>query len=216
MDMHLGLLKSIKRYVMRLGPIVAAFLLLAAPIAYGDTLATVTGGQTPIDISLYVGQSFSVLGSGSYTNIVFNFFTPAGDPYALGTGYLFSNAYTGTPTGLASAAGYLGSAVSASNTYSFAPSVTLTAGNTYYFFEDTLVPQGSIGGGPASSDFYYAAYGANALFGPGVSGTSNYLVTGDLITESESPVPEPSSLALLGSGTVATLVGLRRRINCRS
>jgi PEP-CTERM motif-containing protein len=201
---------------MRLRPTIALFLMLAATVAYGDTLATVTGGQNPIGIPLYVGQSFSVFGSGSYTNIVFNFFTPAGDPYALGTGYLFSTAYAGTPTGLSSAAGYLGSAVSENSTYSFAPSVTLTAGNTYYFFEDSLVPQGSIAGGPASSNLYYAAYGPNELFGPGVSGTSNYLVMGSLVIESESPVPEPSTLVLLSSGTLATLVGLRRRIARRN
>jgi hypothetical protein len=201
---------------MRLRSLIAPFLMFAATLAHGDTLATVTGGQTPIDISLYIGQSFSVLGSGSYTNIVFNFFTPAGDSYALGTGYLFSNAYAGTPTGLSSAVGYLGSAISSNNTYSFAPSVTLTAGNTYYFYEDSLVPQGSIAGGPASSDLYYAAYGPKELFGPGVSGTSNYLVTGSLLTESESPVPEPSSLALLSSGTLAVLVGLRKRIRRQS
>jgi PEP-CTERM motif len=198
---------------VRLRPILAVVSILFASVcAYGDTLATVTGGTTPIAISLYVGQSFSVFGSGNYNDISFNFYTPGEDPYAIGTGYLFSAPYGGTPTGLSSAApGYLGSAIASGNTYSFDSSVILSAGNSYYFYEDALVPEGTIVGGPASSNLYYAAYGPNELFGPGVSGTSNFLVTGDLTLGSVAATPEPSSLILLTSGVLGSLMVLRQK-----
>ena len=197
---------------MRLRLIMAVVSIMSASVcAHGDTLASVTEGTTPIAISLYVGQSFSVFGSGTYNDINFNFYTPGETPYAIGIGYLFSAPYGGTPTGLSSAApGYLGSAVAAGSTYRFDPSVILSAGNSYYFYEDALVPEGTIAGGPASSNFYYAAYGPNELFGPGVSGTSNFLVTGDLTVGSVAPTPEPSSLVLLASGMVGSLTLLRQ------
>jgi hypothetical protein len=89
---------------MRLRSILAVVCLVAAAVcAHGDTLAAVTGGTDPIDSSLYLGQSFSVFGSGSFTDINFNFYAPGESPYSIGTEYLFSAPYMGTPIGLNSA-----------------------------------------------------------------------------------------------------------------
>jgi PEP-CTERM motif len=195
---------------MRLLSVLAIVSILSAGVcAHGDTLATVTGGTQPIGASLYVGQSFSVFGSGSYTDISFNFYAPGLDPYAIGTGYLFSAPYTGTPAGLSSTSGYLGSATAAGDVYSFGSSVTLSGENTYYFYENSLVPLGAITGGPTSSDLFYESNLPNGNFGPGL-GTTDYLVTGTPTTLGSAATPEPSSLVLLGTGLLGSLAALRR------
>jgi hypothetical protein len=90
----------------------------------------------------------------------------------------------------------------------FGSTVTLSGGNSYYFYEDSLVSDGSIIGGPTSSNFFYEADNPNGIFGPDL-GTSDYLVTGTPVTVGAAPTPELSSLILLGTGLLGSLAVLR-------
>jgi hypothetical protein len=199
---------------MRLGYCVVmtiASMLSVNVCAHGDTIAQVTGGSGVVNHDTFAGQSFLVLGGGNYTDITFNFYTPANDPYAIGKAYLFSSAYSGTPAALSSA-GFLASATASGDVYSFGSSVTLTAGNTYYLYEDTLIPEGTITGGPQTADLFYETFGATSDFGPDQS-TSNFTVTGSPLV-GLIPTPEPSGLILLGTGLIA-LAELKRRYIAR-
>jgi hypothetical protein len=178
--------------------------------AHGDTIAEFTGGTGAINLTTYDGQSFLVLGSGSYTNISFNFYDPSGDPYAIGTAYLFSIPYSGTPAGLSSAAGALGSATASNGTYAFSSAVILTAGQTYYLFEDTAIPTGAIVGAFLSTPSFFQSAGKNDSFGA-VDGSANFLVTGDPFEVGAAPTPEPSSLILLVTGALGFVTVLRVR-----
>jgi hypothetical protein len=193
----------------------AAVILSTALCLRGETISEFTSGTGPIDVTTYAGQAFLVLGSGSYTNISFNFFTPSGSAYSIGTAYLFSTPYTGSPSGLSSAPGYLGSAPASNGVYDFGTTATLTAGNTYYLFEDTPVPAGSIVGASPTTPEFYQAENANGNFGA-VDGTTNFLVTG-LPPDTASAVPEPSSLMLIGFGLIVSvaLSGISKR-RCQS
>jgi PEP-CTERM motif-containing protein len=181
----------------------ALVLMSAAVFAHGATLAEFTGGTGSLNLSTYDGQAFLVLGSGSYTDITFNFFTPASSPYAVGTAYLFSTPYTGTPAALSSAPGYIGSAAASNGVYSFGTTMTLTAGSTYYLFADTLVPAGAIVGASLDTSQFYQADNANDNFGP-ANGSANFVVSGNPPSVGITPTPEPSSMLLLGIGLIAS------------
>jgi hypothetical protein len=201
---------------MRLGYCVVMAVvstLFATVGAHAETIAEVTGGTGVINHDTFAGQSFLVLGGGKYTDITFNFYSEAESPYAIGKAYLFLSAYTGTPAALSSAdPGFLGSAVASGDVYSFGSSLTLAAGDTYYLYEDTLIPEGTISGGPQTSNEFYETFSANDDFGSAGS-TSNFLATGSPIVGAV-PTPEPPSLIMLGTG-LAGLVELKRRFCAR-
>jgi hypothetical protein len=192
--------------------ITAVTTLALSLCAHGDTLSSVTGGAYPLNYSFYLGQTFSVFGAGQFSNITFNFYDQFGNPYAIGEGYLLSTAYAGTPAALSAAtAGYLGSAAAADGVYSFASQVTLSAGNTYYLYEDSLISAGSITGGPTSSGIIYEASTADTIFFAG-DATANYLVAGTLTSVVSTQTPEPSSLLLFGTGLLGPVSLLGRKL----
>ncbi len=77
----------------------AALLGASVSSARADIVASNTDGQFFTPESFYVGQSFTTTTATAENNIAFNFFSdvPATTPYALGTGFLLSSVYTGTP-----------------------------------------------------------------------------------------------------------------------
>jgi hypothetical protein len=201
---------------MRLRTLSAAvWILLASLFAHADTLAqyTVVAG-VPLNGQFFVGQSFTVVGSGSYTDITFDYYTPTAAPYALGTGFLFSSAYLGAPADLSPALpGYLGSGAAVGNVYNFGSSVTLTAGDQYFFYESARLPLNSItfgtvySGGMSYSVYFdpTSTFGSSPYDYEGYS--ADFLVTGSPV----SLTPEPSSLMLLGTGVLGFAGVLRRR-----
>lgn len=196
---------------MRLQSFVAALgLLVASVAARADVISDCTNGPSDAtNLPYYFGQEFLVGGSGSFDNISFNFITPTGSAYAIGTGYLYSTLpYDVTPDDLSStSADLIGTAVASDGVYTFDSSVTLTAGNEYYFYEDTLVPMGAITGfGFATGALDYGTQNpADPYYWDESGSSSNYIVDGTAVT------PEPSSIAFLGTGALAIGLMVRRR-----
>jgi hypothetical protein len=188
---------------MRRSFLATAALCVSSVAAHASTIAGVTGG-TGTGTDVYQGQSFTVAGTGSYDDIDLNFYDLSNNPLAAGTGYLFSSAYNGTPGGLSTTTtDLLGTATSGGGEYTFAPTLTLQAGTTYYFYENAAI---SVTGGNPGPTAYYA-YSSTSSYGNIALGSSNFLVTG----QPPSVTPEPSSLVLLGTGVLGLAGVMRRR-----
>ena len=190
---------------MRLVSRLALLCLAAASVcARADVLSQATDGPF-VNYAPYIGQSFTAAGTGSYTHITFNFYTPGGTAFAAGTGYLFSAPYTGTPSGLnALDPNLLGTAAASGGTYDFGSSLTLIGGDTYYFYESAALPQGTITGDSTYPGHAYFTYSSGSTYSPDTS--ADFLVTG-----TPAAAPEPSGLALLGTGVLGFAGVIRRR-----
>jgi hypothetical protein len=189
---------------------VCALCLYSVPPARAATVDQNNGGASTGAAGFY-GESFITPAGTSFNNIVFTFLTnhPTDDPFALGTGFLLSSQYLGTPAALSNATpGFLGQATASGNLYTFAPSLTLSPSTTYFFYENSAVPatngSNSIWGGNADAgrQFYYTNSSASNFSPQGAA--ANFRVTG-------SAVPEPSTSALLLSVGLASLF-----VVCRS
>ena len=182
-----------------------ACLALAAAPAQAVDIASSTGGNQTAFGGYRPGQSFTVVGSGSYTNITFNFFSDAGTtPFASGTGFLLSTAYSGNVAGLSSGtAGYLGQATASGGLYDFGGSATLIAGTQYFFYSTGLLSSfGDITGSGSnlySGGVLYSDGGGNTNYGVS-SGDWNFRVNG-----TATGVPDAGSTALLLALGVAGL-----------
>ena len=187
--------------------IAAAAVLSASLAAHADTLAMSTAGTAVLASTLYTGQAFTVTGTGSYADIAFNYYTAGLTPYALGTGYLFSSVYTGTPTGLSSSdPGYLGMAAASNGFYNFGSAVTLASGQQYFFYESAAIPAGAISGNSTYAGSFF--FSQSSTSGYTSTTAANFDVTG---TSTISATPEPSSFALLGTGVLGMAGVLRKR-----
>jgi len=186
----------------------AAFVLAASTFAaHADELSGYDSGT--LGTNQIVGQAFTVSGTGNYTDITFNFFAPNETTMeAPGTGYLLSEEYLGTLANLnSSTPGYIASVAGSDGSYDFG-SITLTAGDTYYLYSTSGVSSigqainGQISFGYGSLGFFVATDGGNL--------GNDFQVTGTPVTPATAATPEPSTLALFGTGILG-LAGMARR-----
>jgi hypothetical protein len=119
-----------------------------------------SSNQTP-------GQQVTTPAGGPWTNIIFNFFNTANSsPYALGTLYLLTQPYTGTPSSLSkSAPGFVASANPSNNQWVFDSKVKLEGGTSYYFFMSSHPPQGTAATYPNSQSGFQGYGSANGTDG---------------------------------------------------
>ncbi len=197
----------------------AALLGASVSSARADIVASNTAGTFLLPFSSYTGQSFTTTTATAQNNIRFNYFLDLNvtTPLALGTGFLFSSAYTGTPADLADLSsatpGFLGQADAAGGFYTFDSSLTLAPGTQYFFYENLPIDQFGRSGGPGPTGnivyaggvaFFTFPNSPNSNFVPDPNGFSgNFLVTG-------SSVPDGGASALLlGLGVAALLISQR-------
>lgn len=151
----------------------------------------ITSGATGGTYGAYAGLTFTTPAGGPWSNITFNFYAtpamgsaPASTPEAVGTAFLLTQVYNGTPSNLSSSApGYVASSISISGgVYIFPPSVVLNPNTQYWVYENGLLP--SITGGPPPPIDNYEALTATANFVqiPSRAGFFNYTLGGTTST----------------------------------
>jgi hypothetical protein len=208
------------RFSLRLKPAFTACFALAltalASLAAvrANTIAENTGGLFLFFGPYYFGQSFTTVTVSPESNIAFNFFSdvPATTPYALGTGFLLSVEYLGTPSALSSStAGFLGQATASGGFYTFDGSLTLQPATQYFFYENAPIPADAISGGNIYAGGHdYFTSSASSNFDARARGSTNFRVTGLPI----NGVPDSGStwtLLLLGLTATFGLKSLVRR-----
>ena len=192
---------------------VSILCLCALPAARATTIDENTAGPSTANNNAFFGENFITPGSSSFNNIAFTFLTSGGASYATGTGFLLSLEYTGTPANLSnSTPGFLGQATASGNFYTFAGGLTLAPSTTYYFYENAVIPGGTIFGANSypGHQFYYTE-GSNSNFA-GQGGPLNFRVTGTAV----SAVPDSGTSALLLSVALAGLFFVQQTLGRRT
>lgn len=192
--------------------VVASCFLAASLPCFATPVASASGGPYTA-FADYEGQSFTVAGSGFFNHVTFNFFSDfaSTQPFAAGTGYLFSSAYTGSPDDLSTTtAGLLGIASSANGLYTFAPSLVLQAGMKYFFYEDEDIAFETTGDANYAGGESYYTYDSSGTYD--TNSSLNFAVNAQAVPAAVAVTPEPSSLALLGTGLLGLSCVVRKRL----
>lgn len=186
-----------------LGACVGALATVAVAAPAAAAIVEDRTGVSSSRFQFYWGQSFTTPVGIGWNNVSFNFYDLGAAPFALGTGYLFTSAYAGTPAGLAAAGALAASAPADGSTFTFAPGFRLAASTQYFFYQDT--PMRLLGNGSADvgGSVVFTSNGTEAFASAG-PGNTNFTVNG-----TAAAVPEPAAWFLLISGF--SLIGVMQR-----
>ena len=152
------------RPFLRFAPVlvIAALMAFYPTLMRANTIAENTGGDQFSYGGFYWGQSFTTVTLSPVSNIAVNLFSdvPSTTPYALGTGFLLSMAYTGTPSSLSSATpGFVDQATASGGFYTFNSSLTLLPNTQYFFYENAPLDPMPGGNHYAGGHYYYSSGG---------------------------------------------------------
>jgi len=167
-----------------------------------------TAGTLPNNRPFY-GQSFTTPAGGPWNNVTFNFLTPTATPYAIGAAYIFTSAYSGTPSGLSSSSFLAESTSISAGQWVFDPTFVMQPNTQYFVYEDGTIPAGSI-----RIDNHQ--FGTGQLYSalpptiaPTFAGLSTAAVNFQL--SGATLAPEPATFGLLLAGAAVLVAGRRRR-----
>jgi hypothetical protein len=169
----------------------------------------------------FYGESFTTPAGGPWNHITFNFYatpsvgsTPASNPSAVGTAFLLTQQYLGTPAALSSSTpGFLAQSTSnAGGVYTFPPTVTLNPNTEYWVYENAsmTVTGFPFAGGPSESQYSSTSSTTDYVMGA----LDNFLVAGDPVGVAATPIPSSILLTALGVGILG-LIEARRRFRAR-
>jgi hypothetical protein len=182
----------------------ALALLLGGGSARADTITqNIAGPFAPIGGLPSFGQSLMTPSGGPWHDLTFNFFSdvPATTPTAAGTAFLLTQEYLGTPANLSSAPGLQAQTSNiVAGQWIFAPGVTVQPNTMYWVYQNSIVPQLSLGNVVPSIHSYFANT-ANSDFSS-QSASTNFRLSGDVVP---AVVPEPARLTLLGISAVGMM-----------
>jgi hypothetical protein len=198
------------RHSLSLVPLATTIGLLLSKPASADVLVSNSSGTGGNLFSDYFGQSVTTPTGGPFDEVTFNFVGLTGAPVAVGTLYVFSSIYSGTPDALSTAGALAVSTSITAGKYNFAPTLSLNSGQKYFFYEDAPIDPGTInGGGPYAGGSYQVTPSATGRFEIPEGDSADFVLSGEPV--GSTGVPEPFTLSIFGTGVVGVAAIRRRR-----
>lgn len=190
-----------------------ALALTTSNAAFADTIAeNQSGGVVAAAGPFYLGQSFTVMGTGKFDTVAANFYDRVGTAAAPGALYLYSTAFTGTESQLGSGTGFLGTTIGSGGIYSFVSALTLNGGQQYFAYSDALSPAIEF----APSDVYsggeaYQADSASQAFEGIPTVDLQFRVTANSVPAAAVPEPATWAMMIVGFGMIGAGLRYRKR-----
>jgi len=129
---------KLRTLIMNAAALVTLGSAMPGNLSAGVITENLSGSYSSTDNDFWVGQSVTTPADGPWSDLSFNLISTSNSPYALGTLFLLTQAYSGTPAGLSSStSGFVASTSSiVSGAWVFDSAVTVESSTTYYLYEN--------------------------------------------------------------------------------